>query len=242
MHESSTTLGLKINIGKTEVQAITKKNTQINININGTPLAQVEEFTYLGGKICQSGSCTEDVKLRIGKAIGTGQKLHKIWSAKDIQRSTKIELYKVLTLSILLYGAETWTLKKEDENRLSTFEMMCLRKIMGVSRLDKIRNTTIRKTLDMEFTILDRISTKRLRYFGHIQRMPPSRFPKLAFEAHIHGKRPRGRPLKRWSDCLKADCNKVHISSLVSASRLAQDRRKWQDIMKQMAPLNPKLE
>ncbi|XP_072025369.1 uncharacterized protein [Amphiura filiformis] len=111
---------------------------------------------------------------------------------------------------------------------------------MGVSRLDRIRNTTIRKTL--EFTILDRISTKRLRYFGHIQRMPPSRFPKLAFEAHIHGKRPRGRPLKRWSDCLKADCSKVNINSLVKASRLAQDRWKWQDIMKQMAPLNPKLE
>ncbi|XP_072041050.1 uncharacterized protein [Amphiura filiformis] len=119
---------------------------------------------------------------------------------------------------------------------------MCLRKLMGVSRLDRIRNTTIRKTLDMEFTILDRISTKRLRYFGHIQRMPPSCFPKLALEAHIHGKRPSGRPPKRWSDCLKADCSKVNISPSVEASRLAQDRRKWQDIMKQMAPLNPKLE
>ena len=169
-------------------------------------------------------------------------KLQSIWNARDIHTKTKIELYKVLVLSILLYGAETWTLKREDENRLLTFEMMCLRKIMGVSRRDRIRNTTIRKTLGADLTVLDKISRKRLLYFGHIKRMPPSRFPKMALECLIQGVRPRGRPPKRWRDCLLADCKRSGVNTLVEASHVAEDRPVWRKIVMQMPPLNPQLE
>ena len=65
------------------------------------------EFVYLGGTIESRSNCTADIKHRIGKAIAAVQQLQPIWAAKDIQRSTKIELYLVLVLSILLYGAET---------------------------------------------------------------------------------------------------------------------------------------
>ena len=124
-------------------------------------------------------------KSRIGKALGAVQRLQPIWNAGDIQRSTKIELYRVLVLSILLYGAETWTLKKDDENRLLVFEMMCLRKILGVSRMDKLRNTFIRQSLGTEYTIIDQIVQKRMKFFGHIQRMSHDRYPKTALESRI---------------------------------------------------------
>ena len=117
----------------------------MNTKINTTPLKQVEDLVYLGGKISQKGSCTDDVKYRIGKALGAMQNLNDIWKSKDISASTKIQLYGSLILSILMYSSETWTLRKEDENRLLVFKMTCLRKILGISRLDKIRNTTIRK-------------------------------------------------------------------------------------------------
>ena len=168
VHQSSSNFGLKINITKTEVQAISKQPQLLNINVGGEQLKQVDKFTYLGGTISQTGSCSEEVKHRIGKAIGAFQALKKIWASQDIRCSTKVELYKVLVLSILLYGAETWTLKKVDENRLHTFEMACLRRIMGVTRFDRLRNTHIRRQLNMEETIIDRVATKRLRYFGHI--------------------------------------------------------------------------
>ena len=122
----------------------------MDVRINNTPLKQVEDFIYLGGKISQKGSCTDDVKYRIGKALGAMQNLNDIWKSKDIFTSTEIQLYKTLIISLLMYGSETWILKKEDENRLLVFEMTCLRKILGVSRLDKIRNTTIRKSLDLK--------------------------------------------------------------------------------------------
>ena len=141
----------------------------------------------------------------------------------------------MLVLSILLYGAETWTLKKEDENRLLVFEMACLRKILGVSRLDKIRNTSIRHSLKISQTVINKIQTKRLRFFGHIQRMPATRYPKILLEANLFEKRPRGRPAKRWTDCIKSDVSTINLTSLAEAGRLARERSTWQSIMNQMA-------
>ena len=103
-------------------------------------------------------------------------------------------------------SSKTWNVKKEDENRLLTFEMICLRKILGVSKLDRIQNKVIRETLGLEETILDKITTKRLRFFGHINRMKPSRYPNILLNGDVHGDRPRGRPAKKWLDCVKADC------------------------------------
>ena len=95
----------------------------MDIRTNNTPLKQFEEFIYLGGKISQKESCTDDGKYRIGKALGAMQNLNDIWKSKDISTSTKIQLYKSLILSILMYGSETWTLRKEHENRLLVFKM-----------------------------------------------------------------------------------------------------------------------
>ena len=233
VYRSSSNFGLKINITKTEVQDISKQPQPLNITINGETLKQTEKFTYLGGIISQSGTCSDEVQHRIGKALGVVKSLNKIWSAKDISCPTKIELYRVLVLSILLYGAETWTLKKIDENRLNTFEMTCLRKIMGVTRLDKIRNDAIRKSLNIEETINDRVATKRPRYFGHVNRMHQDRNPQIVIHGNIHGNRPRGRPPKKWIDCIKMDCSTRNISSLATATRLTRDREKWRAVVKQ---------
>ena len=122
----------------------------------------MDNFTYLGGIISQDGSNSQDIKQRIGKAIGAVQKQYNIWNSTNIRVSTKTEVYRVLILSILLYGAETWALKKEDENRLMVFEMTCLRKILGITRMDRVKNVTIRKQLNMQQTVIDQICQKRL--------------------------------------------------------------------------------
>ena len=233
--QSSSDLGLKINILKTEVQTISRNEIQLDININGQQLKHVTKFVYLGGTIESKGTCQADVKQRIGKALGAIQRLQPIWTAKDITLATKMELYRVLVLSILLYGAETWTLRKEDENRLLVFEMMCLRKILGVSRLDKIRNTKIRQTLNLKHTIIDQVNQKRMRFFGHIQRMHPTRYPKILLEATIMENRPRGRPAKRWMDCIKESCRARNLTSMHEVARRAYDRDDWRSIMDQMA-------
>ena len=237
VYNYSKNLGLKINIGKTEVQAMSKKDITMNISINGTQLNQVENFIYLGGKISQKGSCCDDVKHRIGKSLGAVQSLNVIWKSKDISIATKVKLYQTLILSILTYGSETWTLKKEDENRLLVFEMMCLRKIGGFSRMDRIRNTTIRNSLDVKQNIIDQITLKRLRYYGHVMRMNPQRLPYISLNGRVQGNRPRGRPAKRWLDSVKSDVNRLNLT-IPEASRQARSRADWKEVVQRMASLN----
>ena len=110
VYTSSSDMG---NIGKTEVQLISKKDIAMDIRINNTPLKQVEDFIYLRGNISQKGSCTDDVKYRIGKALGAMQNLNDIWKSRGISTSIKIQLYKTLILSLLMYGSETWTIKRK---------------------------------------------------------------------------------------------------------------------------------
>ena len=222
VYTNSSDMGLNINIGKTEVQVLSKKDITMDIRINNTPLKQVDDFIYLGGKISSRGSCN-DGKYRIWKALGALQNLNDIWKSKDIFTSTKIQLYKTLILSLLMYGSETWTLRKEDENRLLVFEMTCLRKILGVRRLDKIRNTTIRKSLNLKENLIERISLKRLSYYDHIMRMSTQRMPYITLNGMVKGNRQRGRPVKRWVDGLRNDVKKLNLT-ITEVSRKTQSR------------------
>ena len=158
------------------------------------------------------------MKYKIGKALGAMQNLTGIWKSKDISTSIKIQLYESLILSILMHGFETKTLGKEDENRLLVFEMTCLGKILGVSRLDKIRNTTIKKSTDLKDDIIGRIAQKRLRYYGHIMRMKTEIMPYIALNGMVKGVRQRGRPVKRWLDGIRNDVNKLNLT-ITEASR-----------------------
>jgi len=86
-----------------------------------------------------------------------------------------IRMYEVLALSTLLYNADTWTMKEKQKQRLRVFEMACLRKIEGVTRRDRIRNEEIFNRLNIRIGIIDSIRNKRLRYFGHLNRMKNER-------------------------------------------------------------------
>jgi hypothetical protein len=142
---------------------ISKTSVYANITIDNHVLEQVHSFIYLGGTIIDEGSTSEkDVKRRIGLAHGAMQALNPIWISKHISTTTKVSLYKVLVLSIALYSAETWTLKAKDLRRLNTFEMSCLRRILGVSRKHRLRNEHIRSALELDIPIQERIHTKRL--------------------------------------------------------------------------------
>ena len=191
VNSSSSQLGLKISITKTQVQVVSKEPEQMNITITSQTLVQVKSFTYLGGVMTENALSDQDIKRRIWLAYAAMNTLNSIWTAKDITIPTKVTLYQTLVLSIVLYGAETWTLKAADERRLNTFEMSCLRRIMGVSRRDRLRNYHIRATLGINTSIHDRIHIRRLTYYGHVTRMDNTRFPKIALEGVIHGTRLR---------------------------------------------------
>ena len=97
--------------------------------------------------------------------------------------------------------------------------MTCLRRVLDVSRLDKIRNTKIKESLNLDQDVLNRTETKRLKYFGHVKRMQPTRYPKMAMEGNVKGHRPRGRPPKRWLDCISQDCKTRSITNLTRGNK-----------------------
>ena len=105
--------------------------------------------------------------------------------------------------------------------------MGCLRRIKGVTRRDRIRNVDIREELKIKIDVIQRIQRKRLRYFGHVNRMAPNRLPYIALFGHVHGQRKRGRPRKRWINNLREDCDELGLNVVEACRLAASDRAVW---------------
>src|SRR6218665_4105606 len=139
---------------KTKTMAIGKQQEELQVRLGSRVLEQVTRFVYLGGLITEDGRCEEDVKRRIiiGLACAAFGGLGKMWREKSISIATNMKLYYALVVTVLLYGSECWSLRKEDERRLLVAEMSWLRRIIGRSRREKVRNEQTREELGAEET------------------------------------------------------------------------------------------
>jgi len=171
-----------------------------------------------------------NIARKIEIATGIVRKLEKVWKASDISSETKVYVYHTLVQSILLYNAETWTLREDNKRTVRVFEMSVLRRILRITRRARLRNIDIRNELHLEQDIVDVIQTRRLTYFGHVVRMNSSRYPNVMLYGHTHGTRPVGRPKKQWLDNVSKDCSQMGLS-LPDADKLARDRRFWRSLL-----------
>jgi hypothetical protein len=163
-------------------------------------IENVDHFIYLGSNITWDNNCTEEIKRRIGMATSAYKDLKTVWEDKGVNVGVKLQLVKACVFSVLLYAADTWTIKKEDHKRLLAFEMRCYRRMLKVKWQDHRSNEDIRQELGQETTIMDIIKARKLQLFGHICRMDDSRLLKLITLGMVEGTRSRGRPPKRWID------------------------------------------
>ena len=129
--EVSENLGMKVNIEKTEIQHMGRAHKDFNIVIKNQNLKQTVNFVYLGGNLSSKEGTISDVKRWIGIVRAAFQALGKVWSARDITTTTKLQVYDTLVLSRLLYNLKNWTMKCSSQQRLNVFEMACLRRIPG---------------------------------------------------------------------------------------------------------------
>jgi hypothetical protein len=113
--------------------------------------------------------------------------------------STKELELKIMTIPVLLYGSETWTLKKRDWNRIQAAEMKYLRKVKGCARLDQIRNEDIRNELGIS-PLSEKIIEYRNKWKAHLLRMEHTRIPLQAYKYQPSGKRDIDRPRRRWRE------------------------------------------
>lgn len=223
--------GLTISVKKTQILH-QGTETNPNITLNNDTLVNVDKFTYLGSTVTCNLSLDVEINQRIAKAATTlGRLSERVWDNNSLTRSTKMGVYRACVLSTLLYGSETWTTYARQERRLNTFHQRSLRRILGISWRDKVTNTDILSMARLP-SLLNILRQRRLRWIGHVRRMPDGRIPKDLFYGELSkGKRSVGRPYLRYKDVLKRDLNAVNIDPSLW-EHLAEDRDNWRTLTK----------
>ena len=129
MKEESEKVGLKLNIQKTKIMAsgpITSWQT------DGETVETVSDFIFLGSKIIADSDCSPEIKRRLllGRKVMTN--LDSIFKSRDITWPTKAHLVKAMIFPVVMYGCESWTVKKAERRRIDAFELWCWRRLLRV--------------------------------------------------------------------------------------------------------------
>jgi hypothetical protein len=119
-------------------------------------------------------------------------------------KETRLRIHNITAKAALKFGSEAWVLKKRDEQRLEAAQMKFLRHLLGITKLDKERNQSLREKLGVKNIILEIRRYKR-EWLQHVERMDTDRIPKQALKYRPKGKRSMGRPRKRRKDQLHAE-------------------------------------
>ena len=133
VNEVGKQLNLKLNVKKTKLMVAGSLKEEHNITIDGEKVEQVESFKYLDSTKTATAACSGDIKSRIAIAKRRIIELQDIWNDRNLSKDLKVRLVKALVWSALIYGAESWTLFKSDENRIMAAEMWIWRRMLGVS-------------------------------------------------------------------------------------------------------------
>ena len=226
--------GLEINESKTKYMRTEMDNSKIQkIQIGNYEFESVNDFTYLGVKINNEGSSSEEINNRImigNKAYYANLKLIK---SGLLTKLTKLKLYKTLIRPVVTYSAQTWILNKEDEESLRIFERKVIRRIYGPiceNGVWRVRyNIEIDQILEGQ-DIVRYVKSLRLGWLGHVERMENNRIPKSLLHDKIIGVKRRGRPRKRWLQDVEQDLKKMQIGGW---RRIAQQREEWKKVVKE---------
>ena len=201
--------GLTISFKKTEVMVQKPPNAKeekVEIKLDGKPLKVTQEFPYLGSTLADDASIDKEIKARVKKAATSfGNLYHRVWKPRNITPGTKVAVYKACVLSVLLYGAATWNMYRRHLHKLETFHHRCLRKILGIPWQRFVPTTEILQRAKLP-SIEAMLIKARLKWMGHVRRMPDHRYPKMILMADLQrGKRNFVKPAQRWKDLAKMD-------------------------------------
>jgi hypothetical protein len=195
LDEVSSSFGMKINAGKTEVM-ILPEGFDADLPafaLNGAEVKTVSAFKYLGSWITQGGGVEKEISVRAGRALGMFASFDKIWASKKMRLQSKMRVYNTFVLPHFLYGCETWAPTKTQLTRLESAHSHCLRRILGVSLIDRHRLSYIRQACDTE-PIESLVAKRSMQWLGHVMRMPASRLPRKTFDCTMEVARGVGRP------------------------------------------------
>ena len=166
---------------------------------DGEKMETVTDFIFLGSRITADGDCSHEIKrcLLLGKQAMTN--LSSILKSRDITLPTNVHLVKAMVFPVVMYGCESWTMRKAEHWRIHAFELWCWRRLLRVPWTARRANQSILKAISPEYSLEGLMLTLKLQYFGHLMRRTDS-LEKTLMLGKMEGRRRRGRQRMRWLD------------------------------------------
>ena len=163
--EESEKVGLKLNIQKTKIMA---SGPITSWQIDGETVETVSDFIFLGSKITADGDCSHEIKrcLLLGRKVMIN--LNSILKSKDITLPTKVHLVKAMVFPVVMYGCESWTVKKTEHQRIDAFELWCWRRLLRAPWTTRRSNQSIIKEISPEYSLEGLMLKLKFQYFGHL--------------------------------------------------------------------------
>ena len=163
--EESENVGLKLNIQKTKIMA---SGPITSWEIHGSTVETVSDFIFLGSKINANGDCSHEIKrcLLLGRKVMIN--LGSILKSRDITLSTKVCLVKAIVFPVVMYGCESWTIKRAESQRIDAFELWCWRRLLRVPWTSRRSNWSILKEISPGCSLEGLMLKLKLQYFGHL--------------------------------------------------------------------------
>ena len=163
--EESEKVGLKLNIQKTKIMA----SSPITLwQIDGETMETVRDFIFLSSKITADGDCSHEIKrhLLLGRKAMTN--LDSILKSRDITLPTKVCLVEAMVVPVVMYGCESWTMKKAEHWWIDAFELWCWRRLSRVPWTARQSNQSILEEISPEYSLEGLMLKLKLQYIGHL--------------------------------------------------------------------------
>ena len=156
-------------------------------------------FILGGSKITADGDCSHEIKrcLLLGRQVMTNP--DSLLKSRDIILPTKVHLVKAMVFPVVMYGCDSWTIKKAERRRIDAFQLWYWRRLLRVPWTARRSNQSILKEISPEYSLEGLMLKLKLHYFGHLMRRTDS-FEKTLLLGKIKGRRRRGRQRLRWLD------------------------------------------